>query len=156
MGLFANAAISPMAISQEMRKAVRQFQTAKIVIIDPRITEDLPVIVWSGMACVQPYRKDLSSPQVGNPTVVATVRFQVDFEEDGPLPDIETNFQVYVLPQELSGLDYPDVYISEYAHIVTSAMNSSLAWQRTIETTVNTESRPNYNIVRVGDSYEIR
>lgn len=156
MGLFVNNTIDPMAISQEMRKAVRQFQTTKIVLIDPRITEDLPVIVWSGMARVQPYRKDLSSPQVANPTVVATVRFQVDFDQDGPLPDIETNFQVYVLPQELSGLTYPDVYISEYAHIVTSAMNGSLAWQRTIETTVNTESRPNYNIVRVGDGYEIR
>lgn len=132
------------------------FQTATIVLIDPRITEPLPVIVWSGLARVQPYRKDLNSPQVGNPTVVGTVRFQVDFTEDGPLPDIGTNFEVFVIPQALSGREYPDPYISEYAHIVTSAMNSSMAWERTIETTVNTEAKPNYNIVQVGNSWVIQ
>ena len=158
MGLFSGRNTLPvdvMAMSQEMRKGVRMWQSALVVIIDPNMTGSLPLIVWHGLARVQPYRKDLSQNQVTNPTTTGTVRFQVDFTEDGLIPDIQTNFEVYILPTALSGIEYPDPYISEYAHIVTSSMNSSLAWQRTIETTVNTEAKPNYNIVKVGDEWVI-
>ena len=158
MGLFVgkNAApIDVMAVSKEMRKGVRLWQSAMVVLIDPNVTGALPLIIWSGLARVQPYRKDLSQNQVTNPTTTGTVRFQVDFAEDGVIPDVQTNFEVYVLPTALSGIEYPDPYISEYAHIITSGMNSSLAWVRTIETTVNTEAKPNYNIVPDGDGWKI-
>jgi hypothetical protein len=150
MGVFRGrgAEVDTFAISREMRQAVGLWQNAHILIINPGPNatylrdKNNAAFVWDGMARVQPYRREVPAAAVGNPTTNQSVRFQVDFERDGLIPDILTGFRVLVLDD----VELPDPYISEYEHIVNSALNSSMAWVRTIETQVNTEARPTYNI----------
>jgi hypothetical protein len=154
MGVFrgTGASVDVMAISAEMAPAVRQWESAYVVIIDPGANninlrdKNNAAFKWHGMARVQPYRREVATATTTNPTTNQTVRFQIDFGVDGAIPDIKTNWQVVVLPESLSGIPVPDPYLSVYQHVVRSAMNSSLAWIRTIECQVNTEVRPNYQI----------
>lgn len=169
MGVFngRGASWSPLDISLEMRQSVRPWESAYIVILDPGVNnvnftgKNNAAFKWDGLARYQPYRKDIPVAQVTNPTTTATARFQVDFSEDGPLPDIRTNYQIVILPVGLANtalpadeqLDpYPDPYITSYVHVVTSSMNSSLAWIRTIETIVDTRQRANFAIQPDGAS----
>lgn len=150
MGVFRGrgAEVAALAISEEMRKAVRQWENAHILIINPGPNgiylrdKNNAAFVWDGYARAQPYRREVPAAAVGNPTTNQSVRFQVDFSEDGAIPDIKTGFRVLVLPD----IEVPDPYLSVYEHVVNSALNSSFAWVRTIETQVNTELRPNYQI----------
>jgi hypothetical protein len=150
MGVFRGrgAEVAALGISDQMRDAVRLWENAHILIIDPGpnsvyLRDKNPLaFIWDGMARVQPYRREVPAAAVGNPTTNQSVRFQVDFSKDGVIPDIKTGWRVLVL----NDVEIPDPYISEYEHIVNSALNSSLAWVRTIETQVNTESRPSYQI----------
>jgi hypothetical protein len=152
MGLYdgRGAGINPMAIQQAMAESLRVWQTVKIVILAPGPnsvyfkTKDPAAFLWSGEARYQPYRKDIPIAQVTNPTTTGTARFQVDFTRDGVLPDIRTDYVVLIVP--MAGVEYPDPFITQYVHTVTSAMNSSLAWVRTIETIVDTKQRENFAI----------
>jgi hypothetical protein len=149
MGVFRGrgAEVDILAISQEMRKSVRQWENAHIIIINPGpngtyLRDKSPLaFVWDGMARVQPYRREVPAAAVANPTTNQSVRFQVDFSEDGAIPDMKTGYRILVLDD----VEIPDPYISEYEHVVNSALNSSMAWIRTIETQVNTETRANYH-----------
>ena len=148
MGLFAGG-IDAVAQSEMMRVSVRQWMTCPIVILNPGVnmvnfkTKNPAAFVWSGMSRYQPYRKEVATPQVTDPTTTATARFQVDF--DG-LPEIKTGYRVWIT----GATEQPDPYTGIYDHVVTQALNSSLAWIRTIETIVNTEARPNYQIIPNG------
>lgn len=128
--------------------SLRPWQTVKIVVLDPGAnnvkftTKDNSSFKWHGMARYQPYRKDIPIAQVTAPTTTATARFQIDFVKDGAIPDIVTNYVVLIVDNG----DYPDPYVTQYVHVVTSAMNSSLAWIRTIETIVDTRTRENFAI----------
>ena len=186
MGVFAGRGgqIDVLSISQEMRKSVRLWETCYVLILNPGVNlvnfknKSSAAFVWSGRARYQPYRKDIAVPQVTDPTTTATARFQVDFGDDGQLPEIKTGYRVWVVPADklgtqlfpgetlwplddlfpggessTSGLAYPDPYVSLYDHAVTSSMNSSMAWIRTIETIVNTEARPNYNVQYAGGAW---
>ncbi len=152
MGLYdgRGAQIDPVAISQEMRLALRPWQSVQIVILNPGAnnikftSKDNSAFVWHGWARYQPYRKDIPIAQVTAPTTTATARFQIDFDADGAIPDIKTNYVVLIV--QPSGVTYPDPFITQYVHVVTSAMNSSLAWVRTIETIVDTRTRENFAI----------
>lgn len=161
MGVFngRGARIDVLAISMEMRKSVRMWESAYILIIDPGAnninltSKNNAAFVWHGLARRQPYRREVQVAQVTNPTTTQTVRFQIDFTEDGPIPDIKTNHQVWVVPTALvlsatgeAINEYPDPYITAYQHVVQGADNSSLAWIRTLETTVDTKVRPNYRV----------
>lgn len=155
MGLFANG-VDAMAMSMEMRKSVRQWETCMVVILDPGVNQayfrgkSANAFVWSGMARYQPYRREVIANAQTNPTTMQSARFQVDFSEDGVLPEIKTGYRVWVLPESLSGIEPPDPYISLYDHVVSASANSSLAWVRTIETEFDTEGRPNYQIASDG------
>lgn len=161
MGVFdgRGAGVDVLAISREMRKSVRMWETAYVLIINPganniNITsKNDAAFVWHGRARRQPYRREVQSAQVTNPTTTQTIRFQIDFDMDGPIPDIKTNWQVWVVPTSLvlaatgeTIAEYPDPYISLYQHVIQGADNSSQAWIRTLETTVDTRSRPDYQI----------
>jgi hypothetical protein len=138
-----------MAISQEMRQAVRLWETVEILIVDPgsnssNIRNKVPeAIKWHGLARRQPYRREVQAGVVTNPTNNQSVRFQIDFDADGAIPDIHKDWQIFVLPQSLTGLATPDNKMSVYLHVVSAADNSNLAWIRTIECQVNTEIRVN-------------
>lgn len=152
MGVFngRGANIDPYEVSIAMRDSLRGWQTVRTVIIDPGTnnvnltTKNNVAFKWDGWARYQPYRKDIPIAQVTNPTTTATARFQIDFTKDGALPDIKTNYIVLIVSGP--GVTYPDPFITQYVHVVTSAMNSSLAWIRTVETIVDTRTRENYAI----------
>ena len=153
MGVYSGrgATVDINAISADMRKSVRLWEGAFIVILDPGPQgvylrdKNNAAFKWAGMARVQPYRREVATATTTNPTTNQSVRFQVDFSEDGVLPDIKTNWQVAVLSPP-DGTLIPDPYISNYQHVVRSALNSSLAWIRTIECQVNTELRVDYDL----------
>lgn len=163
MGLYdgRGAGISPLDISLEMRKSLRLWQSVYVVILDPGAnnvkftSKDNTSFKWKGLARYQPYRKDIPIAQVTNPTTTSTARFQIDFEADGAIPDIKTNYIVMILEPALANLAlptseqisaYPDPFIIQYVNVVTSSMNSSLAWVRTIETITDTKTRENFAI----------
>lgn len=149
MGVFRGrgSLIDVMAISQEMRQAVRPWETVEIIIVDGgangiNIKNKVPeAILWNGLARRQPYRREVGASVVTNPTNNQSVRFQIDFAADGVIPDIRKDYRIYVLPYSLSGYPTPDVHMSQYLHIVSAADNSNLAWIRTVECQVNTEVR---------------
>ena len=152
MGVFSGrgAAVDINAISQEMRQSVRMWMGAYVVLINPGPNsvylrdKNNAAFEWAGLARVQPYRREVATATTTNPTTNQSVRFQVDFGADGVLPDVKTNWQVAVLSPP-DGTVIPDPYISNYQHVVRSALNSSLAWIRTIECQVNTELRVPYD-----------
>lgn len=179
MGVYSGrgANVNPYAMSLEMRAVVRPWQTAYILILDPGVNNVNFVnklsaaFKWHGFARVQPYRREIAVAAPTNPTTTQTVRFQVDFSEDGQIPFLKTGYQIIVVPPELIAsalvpgadllpsedllpalfdefpeLEYADPHMTEYVHVVQSSMNSSLAWIRTIETTVNTEVRNTFQI----------
>jgi len=151
MGVYdgRGAQINPMTIQAAMQASLRVWQTVQIVVLEPGPnsvkfkTKDPTSFKWHGWARYQPYRKDIPIAQVTNPTTTGTARFQVDFTEDGDIPDIRTDWIVLILDV---GIPYPDPFIIDYVYVVTSAMNSSLAWVRTIETIVDTKQRENFAI----------
>lgn len=154
MGVFLGrgSQVDVRAISLEMRKSVRDWETVHIVILNPgengaylRDRNDA-AFVWDGMARLQPYRREVATATVTQPTTNQSVRFQVDFSEDGGIPDIRTDYQVVVLPESLTGIQLNDPYLPFYQHVVRSTLNSSLAWIRTIECQVNTDLRVNYSV----------
>lgn len=135
------------AISEEMRQAVRLWENAYIVILNPGPngslirTKSPTAILWHGYARVQPYRRENQIAQQTDPVTTQTVRFQVDFSKDGNIPDIKTDYCVWVLPESLSGVAIPDPFLSQYRYDVNASMNSSFAWIRTIEAVVNSQIR---------------
>lgn len=98
----------------------------------------VPWLVYSGPARIQPLRTDLNSKIVANDTTIRAVQFWIDYPMDGEIPDVRPGFEVVVTDGG------NDQYLQFYEYIVTGAMNSSMAWNRTIGTSVNLESRPDY------------
>jgi hypothetical protein len=95
--------------------------------------------VWSGFSRVKPLRTALNSKQTINSTNTRVVQFWVDFPKDGTVGDIRPGMQIAVE----DGLNDP--MLSNYQYVVTGAINGSDAWQRTIETVVDLEARPEYD-----------
>lgn len=145
------AEVDVLAIKNEMRNAVRQWESVHIVVLNPGENgvylrdKNNSAFIWHGMARLQPYRREVATATITQPTTNQSVRFQVDFSQDGTLPDIRTDYQVVVLPESLTGIVLNDPFLPYYQHIVRSALNSSLAWIRTIECQVNTDLRVNYS-----------
>lgn len=150
------AKVDVLAISQEMRKAVRLWETVYVIILDPGqnksnyANSNNAAFVWHGFARYQPYRKDIPIAQVTNPTTTATSRFQIDFDADGPIPEVRTNWEVWIVPVDIANTvvaaedaitAYNDPDLSRYQWVVTSALNSSLAWQRTVECITDTKTK---------------
>lgn len=95
--------------------------------------------VFTGWARVQPLRTALNVKRAVDTTTSRTVQFWVGYTKDDTLPDIKPGFEVVVM----DGGNDPQ--LEEYQYVVTGSQNSSAAWQRTIETIVNLESRPDYD-----------
>lgn len=102
-------------------------------------TEALWEPVWSGWARVKPLRTALNSKRAVNDTTTRVVQFWVDFPKDSTIGDIAPGWEIAVH----DGLNDPQ--LRNYQYYVTGAINGSDAWQRTIETVVDLESRPNYD-----------
>jgi hypothetical protein len=143
------------AVAAYMKPHVEPFVDGKawIHLIDPTlIEEDINIKagtmtvtggpVWSGWARVQPIRNDVNAWRATNPTTTRTVQFWVEFPEDQTI-DIKPGFRICVDP--LVDGDNNDPWLAEYQYVVMGGLNSTQAWQRTINTQVDLEIRPNYD-----------
>lgn len=95
--------------------------------------------IWSGWARVKPLRTALNSKQPYNATTTRVVQFWIDFPLDEEEPDLRPGLEMVVE----DGVNDPA--LERHQFVITGAINGQDAWQRTIETVVNLESRPNYD-----------
>lgn len=141
------------AVAEFMRPYVEPWfkKQAWVHIIDPTrrisdtdfssgITTTVLDPVWSGWSRVKPLRTALNSKQPYNATTTRVVQFWIDFPKDRKEPDLMAGFEIAVE----SGVNDPA--LTRHQFVITGAINGSDAWQRTIETVVNFESRPNYDM----------
>lgn len=95
--------------------------------------------VWSGYARIQPIRNSVTTWRATNPTSTRIVQFWVDFP-DRQVIDFKPGLRIAV---ERGG---NDPWLTEYQYTVVGALNSTQAWQRTVDTQVDLENRPNYDM----------
>ena len=120
---------------------LRAFETCVVAIYDPnselsgidydpytpRSNEtSTPTLLWSGKGQLAVFRQSLTADDVaGSVTQLRSVRFTVDL--DGPNLPVRKGLMVRVLscPHDRDA--------EAYEYIVTSGINSGVAWKRTIE-----------------------
>ena len=92
----------------------------------------------SGPTRIQPLKRPLTARNQTNDTTSRVIEFWLDFPKDGTLPDIRPGLEIVVT----NGGNDP--YSVNYQYVISGATNSTIAWQRTVETMSNMEIRPNY------------
>lgn len=120
---------------------LRAFETCIIAIYDPNSETSgndfdpynptagetsTPTLLWSGPGQLAVFRQSLTADDVaGSVTQLRSVRFTVDL--DGPNLPVRKGLMIRVLscPHDRDA--------EAYEYIVTSGINSGLAWKRTIE-----------------------
>jgi hypothetical protein len=107
--------------------------------VDTGVMTVVATPIWSGYARIQPIRNSVSTWRATNPTTTRIVQFWVEFPEDQTI-DLKPGLRVAV---ELGG---NDPWLTEYQYTIVGAINSSSAWQRTIDTQTDLENRPNYDM----------
>lgn len=144
MGVFAGGGINFSAISDEMRATMQHWFNATIQIVDPNV-EDVEwdvysntqsagtkTVIWSGPARVQHLKND-SMPIVGySQTNIRGIRIQLPY--DAQLGLIRKGLQVIVTDGG------SDPVLEQLGFVITSSVNSSYAWNRTIECEVDLKS----------------
>lgn len=146
MGVF-NQSIDFTAAGEVMGIAARQWMNAAIQIVDPNTgdgtwdewtnaeTGGEPTVLWSGPARIQ-HLKAESLPEVGFSQVgIRGIRVQIPI--DAAAGFIRKGLQVVVTE---SGNDYA---LADLQFVITSAINSSYAWLRTLECEVDVKSVAN-------------
>lgn len=141
------------AVAEFMRPLVEPWfkEQAWVHIVDPQerlvesnfengITTVLVEPIWSGWARIKPLRTALNSKQPYNATTTRVVQFWIEFPKDQEEPDLRAGLEIAVA----DGVNDPA--LTRHQFVISGAINGSDAWQRTIETVVNFESRPNYNM----------
>lgn len=151
--VFTGAATDVEAVRDFMRPIVEPWiEQAWIAIVDPTaktvtqnsvtgVTTDVSITpLWTGYARVQPLRTDITVKKAVDSTTQRTVQFWPSaWPEDGPAPDLRPGLEIVVM----DGKNDPG--LEEYKYLIVGSLNSSMAWQRTINTVVNEESRPDYD-----------
>jgi hypothetical protein len=87
--------------------------------------------LWSGYARIQPIRNSVSTWRASNPTTTRIVQFWPEDWPDEQAIDLKGG---------------NDPWLTQYQYTVIGALNSTQAWQRTIDTQVDLENRPNYDM----------
>lgn len=135
------------AIAQEMRQTVARWYNATVEIIDPNLGDqtwdpvtntysgDSDVVVWSGAARIQPLGSDRMPDLTVTQGGIRGIRVQVPY--DAELPLIRKGLQVKVTDGG------EDVVLESLQFVVSSAINSSYGWNRTIECDVDVKSVAN-------------
>lgn len=142
MGLFADPGFSVPEIAAEMRQSVEEWMTGSIQIVDPNIKDQKhdrwtnqptgagATVLWAGKARIQPIRTPLDAKEPMGETSIAAVRFQIPIAALGDTP-VRKGLRVLVVnPGE-------DPTLDRYQYIVRRSINSSMAWNRTIECEVD-------------------
>lgn len=142
------------ATAERLRPHVEAWlNQAEIVIIDPTLDVRMGSLsdgpssrtvirfpTYWGRTRVQPRRAALESRQIVNDTFTRRVDFWLEYPMDDVLPDIRAGHQLYVTDGG------NDPYLTNYQYVVTGAINSSMAWQRTVQTNVDLEADPQFDI----------
>jgi hypothetical protein len=147
MGTFTGGGIDFAAISTEMRSTMLPWMNGTIQIIDPNIGEqewdaftneystDTSEILWQGPARIQHLSSE-SMPYVGSSQIgVRGIRLQVPMDTE--LGFVRKGLQVIVI----DGGSDPE--LEQLQFLVTSSINSSYAWGKTIECEVDVKSVAN-------------
>jgi hypothetical protein len=145
-----NATVDFKAMADAMLPVINQWKNqAYGILIDPKKAKTvtniqagtrtvIQVPIGSGPMRIQPIKTDLTARNQTNDTTTRPVQFWLDFPDLGTIPDIYPGLEIVVT----NGGNDP--YSVNYQYSVTGAMNSSMAWQRTVNTITNMESRPSY------------
>lgn len=146
------------AMAEYMRPRVEPFYKGKawIHIIDPTLITVQTNIkagtrtvtgdpIWSGWSRIQPIRNTVSTWRATNPTTTRIVQFWVDFPKDIDIDLQKSGLRIAVerLDDET---DNNDPWLAQYQYVILGGINSTQAWQRTIDTQVDMENRPNYDM----------
>lgn len=151
MGLYATNSQYPLvdipAIAAEMRATEEPWMNGIVQIIDPNIAGGIfdpwsnaedggdPAILWEGSARIQPLSGASGVLGEFQSTNVRGIRFKIPLgahKENGePLDPIRAGLQVYVVDGG------EDAILEQYHYVINTGINSSLAWNRTIEATVD-------------------
>lgn len=144
MGVYANSNVDFAAISSEMAGTVAHWMNGSIEIIDPNTEEQTwnPVtneytggastVVWSGPARIQHLSANSLVDAGYTEVSIRKMRFQIP-NENG-LPFIRKGLQIIVTDGG------SDSQLEQFSYVVTSAINSSYAWLRTIDAEVDTKA----------------
>ena len=144
MGTFTGGAIDFAAISTEMRSTMLPWMNGTIQIIDPNVegqewnpltnvySGGSSTIIWQGPARIQQIGSDRIA-EVGYSQIgIRGIRFQIPMDIE--LGFIRKGLQVIVT----DGGSDPE--LEQLSYVITSAINSSYAWGRTIEAEVDVKS----------------
>jgi len=146
MGVF-NGSINFTKIGTEMSKTYEQWLNASIQIVDPNVEEGTwnewtnqktggaPTVIWSGPARIQHLISDRMYEVGFSQTAIRSIRVQVPLDVDAGF--IRKGLQIIVTD---GGNDYE---LEQLQFVITSAINSSYAWGRTIEAEVDMKSVAN-------------
>lgn len=147
MGVFGSGSINFQAIGSHMAATALPWMNGSIQIVDPNIedstwdpftneyTGGTSSVIWSGPARIQHLTSE-TLPDVGMSQVgIRGIRVQVPLDESAGF--IRKGLQVIVTD---AGNDYE---LEQLQFVVTSAINSSYAWLRTIECEVDVKSVAN-------------
>ncbi len=147
MGTFTGGSIDFAAISTEMRSTMLPWMNGTIQIVDPNIGEqewnaftneystDTVEVLWQGPARIQHLSAE-TMPYVGSSQIsVRGIRLQVPM--DAELGFVRKGLQVIVI----DGGSDPE--LEQLQFVVTSSVNSSYAWGKTIECEVDVKSVAN-------------
>jgi hypothetical protein len=148
-----NTPVDVRAIAEEYRPALMEWLVqGTAIVIDP--TQDVKLagtlaagptarnivrfpLYW-GDTRIQPRRAALDSRQLVNDTSTRRVDFWFDYPMDEEIPDIRPGYQIVVTDGG------NDPYLRLYQYMVTGAINSSMAWQRSVQTVADLEREPDY------------
>ena len=144
MGVFVGGGLDFAAISAQMGNTILPWMNATIQIVDPNIQDQewdpftneyegsSSVVLWQGPARIQHLTSE-TNPVVGLSEIgVRGIRLQVPLDPE--LGFVRKGLQVIVL----DGGSDPE--LEQLQFVVTSAINSSYAWIRTIECEVDVKS----------------
>jgi hypothetical protein len=147
MGVFTGGGLDFAAISAEMGKIILSWMNATVQIIDPNTADatwdpftntevgGAATVLWQGPARIQHLSQE-SLTEVGLSQVgIRGIRLQVPMDPE--LGFVRKGLQVIVVDGG------SDVELEQLQFVVTSAINSSYAWVRTIECEVDVKSVAN-------------
>jgi hypothetical protein len=147
MGVFTGGGLDFATISAEMGKTMLSWMNATVQIVDPNTadaewdpftnaeTGGAPTVLWQGPARIQ-HLSGETLPEVGYSQVsIRGIRLQVPMDPE--LGFVRKGLQVIVTDGG------SDVELEQLQFVVTSAINSSYAWVRTIECEVDVKSVAN-------------
>jgi hypothetical protein len=144
VGVFADAYLNFAGISDEMRKTMLPWFNATIQIVDPNVeniewnvytntkTSGTKTVLWSGSARVQHLMRDSVVDAGFSQTDISGVRIQLPM--DVGLGLIRKGLQVIVTDGG------SDPVLEQLGFVIRSSINSSYAWNRTIECDVDLKS----------------